>query len=222
MPFGNGRLSVSISLEEKMSLAQCADGNPDRSLIDGWSSALRDHWLRNYLCVRLFYSDGLQSCCVCGEGGACREGNRWFITLVPKSWVQCLLAGDRVLWHGSVYKWPPWYNGCSRAQKRNHRATKERSTTSMAAPHLSPQEEIKRVRGDEHYFFSNKREGFFWREKKKTKEMEGWKKMHKYLGKLKTLKLINLIIWWIILTIHMNYYCITFGWRPKSLGWVCS
>ena len=73
------------SLEEKMSLAQCADGNPDRSLIDGWSSALRDHWLRNYLCVRLFYSDGLQSCCVCGEGGACREGNRWFITLVPKS-----------------------------------------------------------------------------------------------------------------------------------------
>ena len=52
-----------------MSLAQRADGKPDRSLIDGWSGALQDHWLRNYLCVRLFYSEGPQSCCVCGEGG---------------------------------------------------------------------------------------------------------------------------------------------------------
>ena len=85
----NGRLSVSISLEEKISLAQRADGNPDRSLIDGWSGILRDHWLCNYLCVRLFYSDGPQSRSVCGEGGARTEGNRWFKTFVQKSlsWV---------------------------------------------------------------------------------------------------------------------------------------
>ena len=62
---------MSISLEEKMSLAQRADGKPDRSLIDGWSGALQDHWLRNYLCVRLFYSESFRAVVCAGRGGCC-------------------------------------------------------------------------------------------------------------------------------------------------------